>query len=134
MINLHKSIGPVRDRTREPWICSQTRICCQTRYRLRCAVRYIKVNSNDLAMCRFTDVLSLTPTKRSLHTVETRMKCRILRHFISVYTVCLGKKKIFRRKMQYLLKIIIYGTPKYMYVHWIILNLLYRTKTVAAEV
>ena len=27
MINLHESIGPDRDRTRDPWICSQTRIC-----------------------------------------------------------------------------------------------------------
>ena len=30
-------MGPGRDRTRDPWICSQTRICCQTRYRLRYA-------------------------------------------------------------------------------------------------
>ena len=30
-------MGPDRDRTRDPWICSQTRICCQTRYRLRYA-------------------------------------------------------------------------------------------------
>ena len=26
---------PGRDRTRDPWISSQTRICSQTRYRLR---------------------------------------------------------------------------------------------------
>ena len=39
MINLHESMGPGRDRTREPWICSQTRICCQTHYRLRYAAR-----------------------------------------------------------------------------------------------
>ena len=39
MINLHESMGPGRDRTRDPWICSQTRICCQTRYRLRYAAR-----------------------------------------------------------------------------------------------
>ena len=26
MINLHESMGPDRDRTRDPWICSQTRI------------------------------------------------------------------------------------------------------------
>ena len=32
-------MGPGRDRTRDPWICSQTRICCQTRYRLRYAAR-----------------------------------------------------------------------------------------------
>ena len=41
MINLHESMGPGRDRTRNPWISSQTRICCQTRYRLRCAARYL---------------------------------------------------------------------------------------------
>ena len=39
MINLHESMGPGRDRTHDPWICSQTRICCQTRYRLRYAAR-----------------------------------------------------------------------------------------------
>ena len=33
-------MGPGRDRTRDPWICSQTRICYQTRYRMRYAARY----------------------------------------------------------------------------------------------
>ena len=37
MINLHESMGQDRDRTRNPWICSQTRICSKTRYRLRYA-------------------------------------------------------------------------------------------------
>ena len=32
-------MGPGRDRTRDLWICSQTSICCQTRYRLRYAAR-----------------------------------------------------------------------------------------------
>ena len=32
-------MGPDRDRTRDPWICCQTRICSQTRYRLRYAAR-----------------------------------------------------------------------------------------------
>ena len=41
MINLHESMGPGRDRTRDPWICSQLRICNQTRYRLRYAARYL---------------------------------------------------------------------------------------------
>ena len=27
MINLHESMVPGRDRTRDPWICSQTRVC-----------------------------------------------------------------------------------------------------------
>ena len=40
MINLHESMGPGWDRSRDPWICSQTRICCQTCYRLRYAARF----------------------------------------------------------------------------------------------
>ena len=39
MVNLHESMGPDRDRTRDPWIFNQTRICSQTRYRLRYAAR-----------------------------------------------------------------------------------------------
>ena len=39
MINPHKSMGPDRDRIRNPWICSQAHICCQTRYRLRYAAQ-----------------------------------------------------------------------------------------------
>ena len=46
MINLHESMGPDQDRTRDPWICSQTHICSQTRYQLRYAarqrIRYLK--------------------------------------------------------------------------------------------
>ena len=45
MINLHESMGPGRDRTRDPWICSQTRICCQTHYRLCYGARYLKENT-----------------------------------------------------------------------------------------
>ena len=41
MINLHESMVPDRDRTRDPWICSQTRIWSQTRYRLRYAARRV---------------------------------------------------------------------------------------------
>ena len=33
-------MGPDRDQTRDPWISSQTRICCQPRYQLRYAARY----------------------------------------------------------------------------------------------
>ena len=40
MINPHESMGPGQDRTRDPWICSQIRICSQTRYRLRYAARF----------------------------------------------------------------------------------------------
>ena len=37
MINLHESMGPGWDQTRDPWICSQTHICSQTFYWLRYA-------------------------------------------------------------------------------------------------
>ena len=30
MINLHESMGQDLDRTRDPWICSQRRICSQS--------------------------------------------------------------------------------------------------------
>ena len=40
MIILHESMGPGRDRTRDPWNCSQTRICSQTHYRLHYAARH----------------------------------------------------------------------------------------------
>ena len=39
MIILHESMVPGRDQTRDPWICSQTRICSQTHYRLRYAAQ-----------------------------------------------------------------------------------------------
>ena len=40
MINLHESMVPGRDRTRDLWICSQLRICNQTCYRLRYTARF----------------------------------------------------------------------------------------------
>ena len=39
MVNLHESMGPGQDRTRDPWICNQTCICSQTGYQLCYAVR-----------------------------------------------------------------------------------------------
>ena len=45
-INLHESMGPGRERTRDPCICSQVRICSLTRYRLR----YVYIcTKNDFA-------------------------------------------------------------------------------------
>ena len=40
MINLHESMGPGRVGARDPWICSQTRICNQTGYRLHYAAQW----------------------------------------------------------------------------------------------
>ena len=53
MINLQESMGPGRDRTRDPWNCSQSRICSQTRYRLR----YGNWVCTYLLMCRLIDIL-----------------------------------------------------------------------------
>ena len=55
MINLHESMGPDRDRTRDPWICNQIRICSQTRYRLRYAARRSTKGSDSVSL---TGVLS----------------------------------------------------------------------------
>ena len=41
MINLYESMGPGWDQTRDPWICSQIRICSQTRYQLRYGAQMI---------------------------------------------------------------------------------------------
>ena len=40
-------MGPGRDRTRDPWISCQTRICCQTRYRLRYAAVPVRRESAE---------------------------------------------------------------------------------------
>ena len=45
--NLHLSMGPGRDRTLSPCICSQTCICNPTRYRLRCGIP-LKVLSHEM--------------------------------------------------------------------------------------
>ena len=53
-------MGPGRDRTRDPWICSQTRTCSQTRYPLRYAARPgANEISNRHRICTFG--LSLRP-------------------------------------------------------------------------
>ena len=84
MINLHESMGPDRDRIRDPWICSQTRTCSQTRYRLRYAARrltycakYITIRLSTVNKCKLTPkevtadlppllVLTYFPTKTTL--------------------------------------------------------------------
>ena len=57
MINLHESMGPDRDRTRDPWICSQTGICSQTRYRLRYAARL--ASKQQITMAILEEIKSL---------------------------------------------------------------------------
>ena len=52
IINLHESMGPDRDRTRNPWICSQTSICSQTRYPLRYAARQSSPLNGDKSTIR----------------------------------------------------------------------------------
>ena len=45
MINLQESMGLGLDWTRDPWICSQTRICCKTRYQLHYVARSSALSS-----------------------------------------------------------------------------------------
>ena len=39
----YKCMGPDRDQTSDPWVCSQTLICRQTCYQLRYAAQYVLV-------------------------------------------------------------------------------------------
>ena len=59
MINLHKVMGPGRNQTRDPWICSQTGICCQTRYRLP------TLPANPWFECMFIECLRMMRDKYS---------------------------------------------------------------------
>ena len=64
MINLHKSMEPGRDLTRDPWICSQTRICCQTLYWLRYAARFSFMSRRR----KYADVLPILAQNKSIYT------------------------------------------------------------------
>ena len=84
MISLHKSMGPGRDRTRDPWICSQTRICCQTRYRLRYAARLERVQKKDTKK-GFYSTLFLVPKKngkmRPVINLQPFNRYQVKKHF-----------------------------------------------------
>ena len=67
LINLHESMGPGRDRTRDPWICSQLRICNQTRYRLHYAARYSDLSIDHTC---FESSLYLNNSLRYLHETD----------------------------------------------------------------
>ena len=74
MINLLESMGPGRDRTRDPWICSQTRICCQTLYRMRYAARYHEY-VNKLMHMRL-EIISLRFGYRPKYQPETPLSAK----------------------------------------------------------
>ena len=52
IINLLESMGPGRDRTRDPWICSQTRIAWEVNYYIKTGVvspvcNYLRPSNNS---------------------------------------------------------------------------------------
>ena len=108
---------PGRDRTRDPWICSQTLICSQTRYRLRYAARSLLA----LTLC-----ILVTPKCVLWQTVKTQMKCCIMQHFIRVYTVCYDKNNLQQKKYIFYLGIIVPDLS--IYIQWTIPSLLNQTK------
>ena len=50
-INLHESMGLSRDCTFDPWICSKTRICSQTRYRQSWGYERLQKSKGSLKDC-----------------------------------------------------------------------------------
>ena len=87
MTNLHKSIGPRRDRTRDPWICSQTRIYCQTRYRLHCTRPGRRSCSFYIDLCVSMKVIGF---KSARWIIFSCIFCRLL----TFYRVALSKKNL----------------------------------------
>ena len=89
MINLHESMGPGRDRTRDPWICSQTRICCQTRYRLRYwdvrnLIKEIKIHMpwQPKPLCSMVAVLKFFKLHFLLNCIVCRIELKLFYAFV----------------------------------------------------
>ena len=81
MINLRESMGPGRDRTRDPWICSQIRICNQTRYRLRYAARFkglVKQDIKNIALLERTLSTAFNKTKTKQRTPTNNYESTVL--------------------------------------------------------
>ena len=72
-------MGPGQDRTRDPWNCSQTRICSQTRYRLRYATR-----SHNMQQTKFW----ISKFKRNMHLKETINMYYKAWHFLWIACWC----------------------------------------------
>ena len=73
MINLHESMRPGWDRTRDPWIYSQTRICSQTRYRLHYAAQ-----SRSLCEKKRLELAICTPCCCERHFIMLPKLCKLL--------------------------------------------------------
>ena len=98
MIYNQESMGPGRDRTRDPWICSQTRTCCQTRYRLRYAARSYGHSCQNVSCCSLSSQQCLKFTKASLPFFNDTSRSFLLNnkfepvHEISNKLVCATSK------------------------------------------
>ena len=62
-IHLHESIRPGRDWTRDPWICSQTRICSKTHYRRKVQIRFCFCSVSLKSSSYFTEDRTSLPRK-----------------------------------------------------------------------
>ena len=83
MINLHESKGLGRDRNCDPWICSQTRICSQTGYRLRYAVLYILTCA--ISMCMQLSIFIYFHSLCVLGAVKALTRLHILHRLPKLY-------------------------------------------------
>ena len=71
-------MGPGRDRTRDPWICSQLRICNQTRYRLRYAARWPRLANSIDKLCT---------TSKRVHVYLCKWRFVLTCHIWAIYWV-----------------------------------------------
>ena len=69
-------MGLGRDRTLDPWICSQTRICFQTCYRLGYAVRYSEdVWPHKLCLQKIAFEIRLGFENLEIYTLQALWEC-----------------------------------------------------------
>ena len=70
-------MGPGRDQTRDPWICSKTGICCQAHHRLRYAAQSYQQVSHcfDIVLTHFlyNPVFFIFFRRHEARTTETKV-------------------------------------------------------------
>ena len=76
-------MGPGWDRTRDPWIYSQTHLCSQTRYRLRYAARWIHYCEHEKSWSDFGDLDLIFKVTSALWNAQNTV---YVRYILQIWT------------------------------------------------
>ena len=84
-IKLYESMGPGRHRTRDPWICCQTRFCRKARYRLRYARE--PVPARELyRICAKCSLNTLTGYSNGVRSLTLNLSPSLLTYFVYAWS------------------------------------------------